>query len=321
MSENSKKSMLALTGNQDRFTSSQALAVRSSLGAKDASDEDLAIFFHQATRTGLDPFLRQIYLIGRWDNRQRSNRYTIQIAIDGARIVAERSGVYAGQDEPEFEVDAQGNPILARVKVYRKDWERPSVGVARWDEFFPGEKSGHMWKKMPHVMLSKVAEMQALRKAFPDLLSGVYTAEEMAQADKPLDVVSTVSSASAQSDTKEAVEGPDAPVEPGSEDPISKTTLVALSIQWKRALEHTDEETLRGYLSREFQVSSKKELTQFQGVKARKALLKRNDAVEAEQNAAIPEAEIVEDGNVDNVVDFETGEIIEAPVVEDGETS
>ena len=146
--------------------------------APNANDNELKLFLYQAQRTGLDPLTRQIYCI------HRGGKMTIQTSIDGFRVIAERSGDYAGQDEPVFnEVD--GKIISCKVTVYRFKGEQrypASVGVAFMSEFNAG---GPMWQKMPHTMLSKCAEAVALRKAYPQDLSGLYTGDEMQQADTP----------------------------------------------------------------------------------------------------------------------------------------
>ena len=54
---------------------------------------------------------------------------------------------------------------------------------ASWLEYCPKGKQDYMWNKMPYLMLGKCAEALALRKAFPNDLSGIYTDDEMAQAE------------------------------------------------------------------------------------------------------------------------------------------
>lgn len=146
--------------------------------APNANDNELRLFLYQSQRTGLDPLTRQIYCI------HRGGKMTIQTSIDGFRVIAERSGDYAGQDEPIFnEVD--GKIISCKVTVYRFKGEQrypAAVGVAYLSEYSAG---GPMWAKMPHTMLSKCAEAVALRKAYPQDLSGLYTGEEMAQSEVP----------------------------------------------------------------------------------------------------------------------------------------
>ena len=153
----------------------------------------VAKFLHTCQRTGLDPLARQIYCIGRFG--RDGIEWSIQTAIDGFRVTAERSKVYAGQDAAEWLTESGewvpafvralhgGHPLAARVAVYRSDWDRdrPAVGIATWDEYAQTKRNGdltEMWKQRGPGQLAKCAEALALRKAFPQDLSGVYTDDE-----------------------------------------------------------------------------------------------------------------------------------------------
>lgn len=155
---------------------------------KGATNDELELFLHVCRRTGLDPFMRQVYAIKRRrkKNGKWSEEMTIQTGIDGFRLIASRTGQYMGSDEPVFEYkDNKPYPHKCKVTVYRYiNGNRASfTGLIFWDEFYPGSDKGHFWHKMPHTMLEKCAEAKALRKAFPAELSGVYEHSELTQAD------------------------------------------------------------------------------------------------------------------------------------------
>lgn len=170
------------------FNDEQISLIKSQIAPK-ATDNELKLFLYQAKRTGLDPLTRQIYAIHRYHSQQGKDVMTIQTSIDGFRVIAERSGDYAGQDEPLFNYDESKKLISAKVTVYRFRGEvryPAAVGIAFWSEYVQTNKEGKpagLWVKMPHTMLSKVAEALALRKAYPQDLSGLYTVDEMQQAD------------------------------------------------------------------------------------------------------------------------------------------
>lgn len=150
--------------------------------AKDTTNDEFKVFCYAVQRTGLDPFVKQIYAV------KRNGTVTVQVGIDGFRLIAHRTGQFAGNDEIIFDNELSPKKAIARVYRLVNGVRCAFTGVARWSEYYPGDKLGFMWKKMPCVMLGKVAESIALRMAFPAELSGLYTKEEMHQAEQQEEV-------------------------------------------------------------------------------------------------------------------------------------
>jgi phage recombination protein Bet len=167
-----------------QFTQEQEDMIRGKY-APGASPAEFAVLMEIAKTRKLNPITSQIYFIN------RGGKWSVQVGIDGLRALAERSGLYAGQDEPEFEEEG-GRIKLCKVRVYRKDWgARACVGVAYWDEY-GARASNPLWKTLPHGMLAKVAEALALRKAFPEDTSGLYTSDEMDRDATPSRYVAAI---------------------------------------------------------------------------------------------------------------------------------
>lgn len=166
------------------------------VAAPGANDAEFAVFVYQAKRTGLDPLARQVYCL------KIGGKISTQAGIDGFRVIAERTGKYRGQEPRQWCGDdgvwkdvwtGDKPPVAARVGIIRSDFDKPIYGVAHYREYVVEVEArdeqgknywrpNYMWDKMAAGQLAKCAEALGLRIAFPQDLSGIYTADEMEQA-------------------------------------------------------------------------------------------------------------------------------------------
>ena len=201
--------VVAISQSAD-FPAAQLALIRRTVAA-DTNEAEFELFIHMARSLRLDPLRRQIYALVYNKNRADKRKMSIIVAIDGFRAIAERTGNYRpDEDEPTFEFDPDAksptNPaglVKATVRVWKHShgsWHKVTAS-AWWDEYAPikeewvdneaGQRrpSGKMtldasgqWGKMPRVMLAKVAEALALRKAWPDDFSALHAQEEVDRA-------------------------------------------------------------------------------------------------------------------------------------------
>lgn len=141
--------------------------------AKGASDDELKLFITACHGLQLSPFSKQVHLVPRWDSKEGREVRAIQVGIDGLRATAERTGKYAGNDDPVYEgeheitytrhenkkpiEDKLTVPTKATATVYKivEGQRYAFTATARWDEYYPGPKMGFQWHNRPYLMIGK----------------------------------------------------------------------------------------------------------------------------------------------------------------------
>ena len=227
----SKQTSVVVPGDTG-FSRTQLTTIKDTV-AVGATDSELQLFLFHCERSGLDPLSRQIHFI------KRGGKATIQTGIDGFRAIAERTNVYAGNDDYIFNndrtmydmVEHKELPKTATATVYKiVGGQRVAFSAtAVWDAYCPNEGQNFMWMKMPYLMLGKCAEALALRKAFPNDLSGLYTTDEMAQAgpEDASNIVEVKSNDKVKQlkkkiDSKKTDQAPDSDVERMTDEQVKK---------------------------------------------------------------------------------------------------
>lgn len=210
------------------------------------NDEQIKLFLHVAKEKKLDPRLKQICAIPKYNKATGRVECVIITQIDGFRMIAERTGRYAPGRNTEYNYDKNGRLLFATsyVKKLTPDGAWHEIGeTAYFNEY---NANSPTWRSMPHVMLAKCAEARALRRAFPGDLSGIYGQEEMDQA------------LSAVSQEQPKIEDPRIPEEKAKEidawingrDDIRKAILNLCKVNTVYEIKESQLEACRNYVAK-----------------------------------------------------------------------
>jgi phage recombination protein Bet len=136
--------------------------------APDATNTEFELLMYMANKFDLDPLLKEIWLV-----KFGNSPAQIYAGRDGYLKIAHRSGHFDGM-KTVVEFDENKKPVSATCTVFRNDMGHPIESHVLFSEYTTGK---NLWTSKPAVMIGKVAESVALRKAFS--VSGIYDPDEM----------------------------------------------------------------------------------------------------------------------------------------------
>lgn len=179
--------------NLIEFTKEENEVIKTQFFPVNATKSDVDYCLGVAKSLGLNPIVKEIWFIERKANinGQWVTKIEPMAGRDSYIKVAHRSGLFGGIESHSELKDIpylnNGNwetkkDLVAFAKVYKKGFDNPFIAEVNYNEYVQLTKDGKptkFWAEKPHTMLKKVAEAQALKKAFN--ITGIYDENESAK--------------------------------------------------------------------------------------------------------------------------------------------
>lgn len=155
------------------------------------TSEQMQFCIAVAKELGLNPITKEIWFIERKSkvNNQWVTKIEPMCGRDSYLKIAHRSGKFGGiETSSKIESVAkmengqwvETKDLVATSNVFIKGIDAPFTATVNYNEYVQKKNDGNptkFWNEKPHTMLKKVAESQALRKAFN--ISGIYDESEI----------------------------------------------------------------------------------------------------------------------------------------------
>lgn len=160
-------------------------------GNGNVTDQEVTYFIHLCKGMGLNPFLRECFLIKYGNNQaqtvvskeaflKRAERSESFDGFDAGVIILNQAGDLEYR-KGSFYMKNREELVGGWCEVYKKNRSHPYRSDVSLDEYIGRKSDGSinsMWSTKSATMIRKVAICQALREAFPDQLSQMFTEEE-----------------------------------------------------------------------------------------------------------------------------------------------
>lgn len=214
-----------IAGGQEITLTEQTVVNYLVAGNGNVSKQEVKMFMELCHYRGLNPFIREAYLI-KYGNSPATmvvgKDAILKKALSNPTYGSHEAGITLVNREGQIERRA-GSMLLAREELvggWCKVTKATASGIGEimhevsFDEYALRDSNGKLmsnWKNKPATMIRKVALVQALREAFPEDVSGMFEAEELGIDERtlpsaPVDPSKVVGEVESVPDTKEVVD-------------------------------------------------------------------------------------------------------------------